>query len=166
MSVRTNRRRAREVAMQSLYLLDQNPDADAVAVFDFVAEHLKEKPLIDFAKQLIEGVQSHLEDIDVLLGQTASNWSIGRMAPVDRNILRLAIYEMEYEPQTPPKVAITEALEIAKRFSTSDAPRFINGILDRVVNRQRFAAIRNAAQTPTEPAPTPSTTDHPSDSPE
>ena len=123
--------------MQSLYRLDQNRDTQSAAVYEFVAEHLHDKPLIDFAKTLIDGVQTHREEIDALLGQSAQNWSIKRMAPVDRNILRIAIFEMEFELQTPPKVAINEALEIAKRFSSVDSSRFINGILDRVVNRQR-----------------------------
>ena len=85
----------------------------------------------EFANDLAVGAISHLEEIDQLIKQRAENWRISRMAVVDRNVLRLAVYEFLYE-QTPRTVAINEALEIARRFSTFEATQFINGILDAI----------------------------------
>jgi N utilization substance protein B len=86
----------------------------------------------DFSNRLALGAISHLGDIDELIKKRAENWRISRMAVVDRNILRLAIYEFMYETETPKTVVINEALEIARRFSTFEATQFINGILDAI----------------------------------
>ena len=86
----------------------------------------------DFSNNLARGAIAHLKDIDDLIMRRAENWRIQRMAVVDRNILRLAIYEFLYEPDTPKTVVINEALEIARRFSTFEATQFINGILDAI----------------------------------
>jgi N utilization substance protein B len=86
----------------------------------------------DFSNQLALGAVAHLDEIDQLIRKRAENWRISRMAVVDRNILRLAIYEFLYEPETPRTVIINEALEIARRFSTFEATQFINGILDAI----------------------------------
>jgi N utilization substance protein B len=86
----------------------------------------------DFSDNLARGAIAHLKDIDDLIMRRAENWRIQRMAVVDRNILRLAIYEFLYEPDTPKTVVINEALEIARRFSTFEATQFINGILDAI----------------------------------
>ncbi len=85
----------------------------------------------DFSRRLVEGTLTHLEDIDELLSKHAAHWKLPRMATVDRNILRLAIYEFLYE-EAPKKVVINEALEIAKRFSSPQAVQFVNGVLDAV----------------------------------
>jgi N utilization substance protein B len=86
----------------------------------------------DFSNNLALGAISHLDEIDGLIKKRAENWRIQRMAVVDRNILRLAIYEFLYESDTPKTVVINEALEIARRFSTFEATQFINGILDAI----------------------------------
>lgn len=86
----------------------------------------------EFANALAVGTIAHLEEIDNLIRQRAENWRISRMAVVDRNILRLAIYEFLYEAETPKTVVINEALEIARKFSTFEATQFINGILDAI----------------------------------
>ena len=86
----------------------------------------------EFSNKLALGAIAHLDEIDKLIKERAENWRISRMAVVDRNILRLAIYEFLYEPDTPKTVAINEALEIARRFSTFEATQFINGILDAI----------------------------------
>jgi len=86
----------------------------------------------EFSNNLALGTISHLDEIDKLIKERAENWRISRMAVVDRNILRLAIYEFLYQPETPKTVAINEALEIARRFSTFEATQFINGILDAI----------------------------------
>jgi N utilization substance protein B len=86
----------------------------------------------DFSNHLALGAISHLDEIDDLIKRRAENWRISRMAVVDRNILRLAIYEFLYEGDTPKTVVINEALEIARKFSTFEATQFINGILDAI----------------------------------
>lgn len=95
----------------------------------------------EFAGRLVEGTVSHLEEIDSLIAASAENWRLPRMAAVDRNILRLAVYEFLYE-RTPGKVVINEALEVTKKFSTPEAVQFVNGILDAV--RQKIEAAREA----------------------
>lgn len=89
-------------------------------------------PVRKFADPLITGVIEHLENIDGVIKKNARNWDINRMAVVDRNVLRLAIYEMLYRDDIPPVVSINEAVDISKRFSTEDSGRFVNGILDRI----------------------------------
>jgi N utilization substance protein B len=133
-----SRRKAREVALQILYQLDvqeQLSDAQAAALF---WQHLsrEEGDAADegtrpFADQLVHGVRAHLAEIDALITRASRNWRLERMARVDRNLLRLAIYELKHSPDVPAKVAINEAIEIAKRYGTADSPAFVNGILDR-----------------------------------
>jgi N utilization substance protein B len=86
----------------------------------------------EFSNRIVQGAIEHLDEIDELIAHRAEHWRISRMAVVDRNILRLAIYEFLYETATPKTVIINEALEIARRFSTFEATQFINGILDAI----------------------------------
>lgn len=97
----------------------------------------------DFANDLVLGTIDHLEEIDDWIKRRAENWRINRMAVVDRNILRLAIYEFLYQAETPRTVVINEALEIARRFSTFEATQFINGILDAI--KRDLEAGQNAS---------------------
>jgi len=85
-----------------------------------------------FAEPLIRGVLEHREAVDEVIRKYTENWELHRIANVDRNILRLAIYEMQHREDIPPVVSINEAVEIAKKFSTQDSGRFVNGILDKV----------------------------------
>jgi N utilization substance protein B len=85
-----------------------------------------------FAEPLIRGALDHREEADALIKKHAQNWDLHRMAAVDRNVLRLAIYEMLYRDDIPPVVSINEAVDIAKKFSTQDSGKFVNGILDKV----------------------------------
>ena len=137
-----NRRKAREIALQILYQLDvqeQLTSEQAAALFwqHFSREAAPpaseggEEANRAFADQLVRGVREHLAEIDALLGRASRNWRLERMARVDRNLLRLAIYELKYCADVPAKVAINEAIEIAKRFGTAESPAFVNGILDR-----------------------------------
>lgn len=129
-----SRRKARECALQMLFAADvaEMPTDDVVR--SYWAE-LGESELDDtaraFATRLATGTLSNLEQLDERIRSRAEHWRISRMAVVDRNILRLAVYEFLYEP-TPRTVAINEALEIARRFSTYEATQFINGILDAI----------------------------------
>lgn len=132
----TRRTRGREIALQVLYLREQNAEADPAEIQAFIQRRLREPRLIAFAQALIDGVLEHRPRIDELIAQVAENWRIDRMAAIDRNILRLGAFEMLYCPDVPTKVAINEALELAKRYSTAQSSRFVNGILDRLQDAQ------------------------------
>lgn len=129
------RRKSRELALQFFYGHDfQARSCDEQALTgeleEFVASFDTGKKTLPYARQIIVGLCLHLKEIDDLLVKYAQNWRLERMAVVDRNVLRIAAYEMLYSDDVPAQVAINEALEIAKRYSTSDAVAFINGILD------------------------------------
>jgi N utilization substance protein B len=129
----TRRSRGREIALQVLYLLEQNPEIDPAEVERFIRRRLADDGLRKFARELVEGVRSDQTRIDSLISEVAENWRLDRMAAIDRNILRLGAFELLSAPGIPSKVAINEALELAKRYSTAQSSRFVNGILDRLI---------------------------------
>ena len=129
-----SRRKARECALQMLFAADvaEMPADDVVrSYWAELGESDLDQTARDFATRLAAKTLSNLELLDERIRSRAEHWRISRMAVVDRNILRLAVYEFLYEP-TPRTVAINEALEIARRFSTYEATQFINGILDAI----------------------------------
>ena len=126
------RTRAREVALQVLYQFDQNAGVNSQDVDQFIRRRLKDEALQGFAHRIVAGVREKQTQIDGLISKAAENWRIDRMAAIDRNILRLGAFEMLFDPEVPVKVAINEALELAKRYSTAQSSRFVNGILDRL----------------------------------
>jgi transcription antitermination factor NusB len=127
------RRKARELALQLLYQLDvQGEGSPAPHLDEFWARHPVDPEVRDFAEALVRGTKLHEAKIDELISQYAEHWELERMAVVDRNILREGIFEILWAGDVPPKVAINEALEVAKKFSTQESSRFINGILDRI----------------------------------
>ena len=129
-----SRRKARECALQMLFAADVAGAAPEEVVRTYWAqlgEAETENAAREFASRLAAGTLAHLEALDERIRSRAEHWRIPRMAIVDRNILRLAVYEFIYEP-TPRTVAINEALEIARRFSIYEATQFINGILDAI----------------------------------
>ena len=129
-----SRRKARECALQMLFAADVSETRADELVRTYWAELGDadvEEPAREFATRLATGTLSHLVELDERIKSRAEHWRISRMAIVDRNILRLAVYEFMFEP-TPRTVAINEALEIARRFSTYEATQFINGILDAI----------------------------------
>lgn len=126
------RSRAREVALQVLYQDDLNPQHKPSDDERFVAGRLHAQELVDFARALIAGVRRNRAELDVLLAQTADHWSLERMAATDRNVLRLGAFEILYY-ETPDRVAINEAVELAKRFGSRQSAQFVNGILDRLL---------------------------------
>lgn len=128
----TRRTRGREIALQVLYQLEQNPGQGPDEVTRFIQRRLREPKLCAFASALVDGVLEHQPRIDSLISEVAENWRLDRMAAIDRNILRLGAYELLYCDEVPTKVAINEALELAKRYSTAQSSRFVNGILDRL----------------------------------
>jgi transcription antitermination protein NusB len=133
-SIMGSRRKARECALQMLFAADvaETTTDDVVeAYWAELGDSEIEPAAREFATRLAQGTLAHLETLDERIRSRAEHWRISRMAIVDRNILRLAVYEFLYEP-TPRTVAINEALEIARRFSTYEATQFINGILDAI----------------------------------
>jgi transcription antitermination factor NusB len=126
------RTRARELALQALYQLDLRPDLAPEDISEFLRTNAEDPNVLRFAQQLVDGCREHLEEIDGLIRAVAENWDIRRMAVVDRNILRLSVYEMKHMDDIPPKVSINEAVELGKRYSTVSSGSFINGILDRI----------------------------------
>jgi N utilization substance protein B len=129
-----SRRKARECALQMLFaadFADAVPEEVLQTYWVELGDSETEETAREFATRLAAGTLAHLEALDERIRSRAEHWRIPRMAIVDRNILRLAVYEFLYEP-TPRTVAINEALEIARRFSTYEATQFINGILDAI----------------------------------
>jgi len=136
------RRDAREWALQIVFSLDLNAKAE----LDFcIADFFEENPTKDtkiraFAEKLVRGVYDEQPTIDATIAKYAQHWSIARMAAVDRNVLRIALYELLFCPDVPPAVVINEAIDLAKYFSSTESGRFVNGILDRV--RRELAVER------------------------
>ncbi len=126
------RRQAREAALQILYLADvARLDGTTAAHIIWAGADFPPKAR-RFADLLASGALAHRAALDLLISKYAENWEIGRMAAVDRNVLRLAGFELLHELDTPVSVVIDEAVEIAKAFSTQDSGKFVNGILDRI----------------------------------
>ncbi len=133
----SKRSRAREVVLQVLYEDDMNPDRSMTASDQFLRQRLnKDEELVAFAANLLAGVRRNRGELDTMLTERAQNWSLARMAVTDRNVLRLGAYEIVYA-DTPDRVAINEAVELAKRFGAKQSAQFVNGILDRFLKEAR-----------------------------
>jgi N utilization substance protein B len=126
------RTRAREVALQVLYQDDLNPRHNPADDDKFIQGRLQGEELVKFATSLVAGVRRNRGELDALLSKTADHWSLERMAATDRNVLRLGAFEILYFG-TPGRVAINEAVELAKRFGARQSAQFVNGILDRLL---------------------------------
>ena len=127
------RRKAREYVLQFLFQSDFGDKGDiGRSLSQFWADKEKDDEVKKFAIEIIKGTISDLDEIDSAINKSAENWVIQRMAAVDRNILRFAVYEVLYRKDIPTAVTINEAIEIAKRYSTSESAAFINGILDKI----------------------------------
>jgi N utilization substance protein B len=131
------RSRAREIALQALYQRDQNKSIQNDDILEFLARRLNEPELLDLGKSLYLGTMQHLAEIDKRLADVADNWSVDRMAIVDRNVLRLGIYELYYGPELPFKIVLDEAIELAKRYGSEESPAFVNGILDKIASEKK-----------------------------
>ena len=125
------RRKSREFALQMLFQWDLHPQEPAQMEGNFWKNARAEKKTREFANQLFEGAAASAKTLDAMIEQHAKNWKLERLAAIDRNILRLGIYELQ-QGDVPAKVVINEAVELAKKFSTEEAAPFINGILDAV----------------------------------
>jgi N utilization substance protein B len=126
------RRRSREAALQLLYALDMTQLEVSEMLGAAWTEAVIPEGTRDFTAALVAGVTAHRDEIDTLIQEWSTNWSLERIALVERNILRFAIFELLFMPDIPPNVTINEAIEIAKKYGTEEAPAFINGILDRI----------------------------------
>lgn len=152
-SPKGKRRLAREMAVQMLYQHDLAGSTAAQIVnnfdvHDFATEVLGSDSLVsergrleqgfEYAKVLVEGTIGHREEIDALIRSQAEHWRLERMSGVDRNVLRVAIYEMLHRPEVPKLVVLDEAIEVAKRFGTEQSGRFVNGLLDGLLKSHQF----------------------------
>ena len=127
-----NRRKAREAALKMLYLCDNCKFSLEEAQQTYWEDSLNPDSIHVFAKELLTGTLNKIDFLDDLIIKHTKNWKLDRMASIDRNILRLAAFEMIETPETPISVIIDEAVEIAKTFSTKDSGKFVNGILDKL----------------------------------
>ena len=128
----TIRRRAREIALQVLYQLDIDPQDPKKVIALHWENFQPSEQAREFCLRLVEGVLQNRKEIDPLIEENSENWTLKRMAVVDRNILRLAAFELRYCPDIPFKVTLNEAIELAKKFGADDSGAFINGILDKI----------------------------------
>jgi N utilization substance protein B len=139
------RRDAREAAIQFLYQHDAHKPANVdEALAAFWKQNEEPQNVRDFANDLLRGALEKQPEVDAKIRTLADNWDFERLAVVDRNILRLAVYEMLFRPEIPPVVSINEAIEIAKKFSTAESGKFVNGLLDRV-KKELLRPARQAA---------------------
>jgi N utilization substance protein B len=139
------RRDGRVAAIQFLYQLDAHrPEDVGVAMEAFWKQNEVAKNVREFAEPLLRGAIEKMPQVDAKIRTLADNWDFERLAVVDRNIMRLAIYEMLFCPEIPPVVSINEAIEIAKKFSTAESGKFVNGLLDRVKNELLRPARQSA----------------------
>ena len=127
------RRKSREFALQVLFQLNITKQ-DPIKAFAQSKENFSKEESDEFAEQIVLGVQEHLQEIDRLIEKYSENWRLDRMSLIDRNILRMAIFELLYCEEIPPKVTLNEAIDLGKLFGTDDSGSFINGILDRIQN--------------------------------
>jgi N utilization substance protein B len=130
------RRKARTVALQALYEIDCTSHPPEMVVEERLHEQPMQEELDRFARQLVQGVLGQTEILDRVIQRFAPEWPLDQMAVIDRNILRIAIWEFAAERQTPIKVAINEAVELAKLYGSDSAPRFVNGVLGALATRQ------------------------------
>ena len=133
----TKRRSAREWAVQFLFQNDFNPGNVEQALPEFWESKKPDLKSKQFVEDIIHGVLAHLQQIDGLIQSYTEHWEIKRMNAVDRNVIRMALFEMLFRPDIPPIVSINEAVDIAKVFSSLESGKFVNGILDRALRDLR-----------------------------
>ena len=132
-----SRRKSREMALQTLFQLDYNTADKNEALQAVLSENNNPgENTREYTEYLVNGTQEHLDEIDIIISEVSSEWKIDRMAGIDRNIARMAIYEMNFgSEQISPNVVINEAVELAKIFGTDESSRFVNGILGALVKK-------------------------------
>jgi len=130
-----DRRRGREYALQLLYQLDVGKGNEEEAAATFWEGKQDPSESRAFAERLVKGTLEHLDEIDAILREGLQHWRLQRIAAVDRSVLRMAVFELRYDRETPPVVVIDEAIELAKRFGGEESGAFVNGVLDGVRKR-------------------------------
>ena len=138
------RSQARQSCLQILYQIEIAKTALPSAIEDYFSQRDIPPSHKEFTEFLLRGVCSHLSDLDQIISKYAKNWQISRMAIVDKNILRMGVFELFYTDDIPPRVTINEAVELAKTFGDLDSPKFVNGILDSVFRKEN---VKKNAQT-------------------
>jgi transcription antitermination factor NusB len=131
------RTRARELAMQGLYQLDVQGNDALNGLQGFLRENSSEETIFELADGWTRGTWQNVAVCDELIRAAAVKWELSRLCQVDRSILRLAVYQLKFCPDIPGKVIINEAIEMAKKYSSSQSPRFVNGVLDAVLKKLR-----------------------------
>ena len=127
-----SRRKARELALQMLFQWELGEHTPEHVIATFLRSQRTDPEEESFAQSLFEGTVSEVESLNRMIQERAEHWRLERMAAVDRNVIRLALYELLHYGETPPAVVINEALELARRFSTADSVEFVNGVLDAI----------------------------------
>jgi transcription antitermination protein NusB len=127
------RRKARELALKMLYQVELNGEDDEAALENYCKIFPYQNDIVEYARFLLLGVKKEKLKLDDYIEQASEHWKLSRITYVDRGILRTAIFEMLFSLDVPPKVAIDEALELAKKFGTEESKDFVNGILDRIL---------------------------------
>ena len=128
---------AREHALKILYQFDiTKRPMEAVVESYWKAEETKDQEIINYANLLAQGVVGSLQEIDLKISDYATNWQIKRMAIIDRNVMRIGLYELQHTTDIPPKVAINEAVELAKKYGDLESSKFVNGILDKIHKKE------------------------------
>ena len=128
---------AREHALKILYQVDiTKRPVDVLLVDYWTMEETKDQEISVYAKTLVEGVLKHVKAIDEKISQYATNWQLKRMAVIDRNVMRIGLFELQYTSDIPPKVAINEAVELAKKYGDLESSKFVNGILDKIHKKE------------------------------
>ncbi len=131
-AIMRKRTRARELALKILYKLDLLGESPTPENMAYLTSRVKDSSVLEFARDLVENTFQRKTELDERISRIARNWHIRRMAIIDRNILRIAAYELLHRDDVPEKVTINEAIELAKKYSTEDSGAFVNGILDRI----------------------------------
>ena len=127
-----NRRRSRELAMQALFSMESSEKHTKEALERFCHHFNPSKKVLPFFLKLVEGVMQTRNEIDAMIERYSNNWKLSRMSCVDRNVIRIAVYELLCCNDIPPKVTINEAIDVGKKFGTEESGAFINGILDSI----------------------------------
>ena len=135
MAPRGRRHQAREIALQTLFLLESDPEQDPKSALGYLSQEAgATAPTRAFAGELVEGVLANRAELDSTIREASTNWSLEQMGKVDRMVLRIAIYEIAIARNVPVRAAINESIELAKAYGEADSGRFVNGILGRVAS--------------------------------
>ena len=141
----TKRTQARQAALQLLFMHDQNDSAVREDVLRYLREQFPDAPTQDFALGLYDGTLVQLQDIDSRISAAADNWRLERIAPLDRNAIRLGAYELLYKESGPPGAVMNETIELARTFGSNESPGFVNAVLDRIL--RDWTTAKKAAET-------------------